>query len=170
MIGFGLDSVIEASSAAAAAWQFAGTDPEKREKVALRIMAFSFFGLATYVTVESVRALLDAGEAEHSSIGIALAAVSLMMMPVLSRAQRRTGRELGSLSAVAAPKRRCCARTCPRYCKVGLLPNSLLGRSCADPLADLVIAAIAVKEGVNARKGDTCCAATAGHDRDCCDG
>src|SRR4051794_32681787 len=81
LIGFGLDSVIEVSSAAAVAWQFAGMDPEAREKIALRIIAFSFFGLAAYVTVESVRSLAGGGEAEHSSVGLVLAAVSLAVMP-----------------------------------------------------------------------------------------
>ena len=66
LIGFGLDSIIEVSSAAAVAWQFAGRDPEAREKTALRIIAFSFFALAAYVTAESVRALLGGAEAEHS--------------------------------------------------------------------------------------------------------
>src|SRR5262245_5879711 len=79
LIGFGLDSVIEVSSAAAVAWQFAGHDPEAREKVALRIIAFSFFGLAAYVTVDAIRAPLGMGEAEHSPIGITLAAVSLVV-------------------------------------------------------------------------------------------
>src|ERR1700750_1491405 len=77
LIGFGLDSVIEVSSAAAVAWQFAGRNPEAREKVALRAIAFSFFGLAAFVTVDSVRSLSGFGEAEHSTIGIVLAAVSL---------------------------------------------------------------------------------------------
>src|SRR5215204_3354807 len=77
LIGFGLDSVIEVSSAAAVAWQFAGRDPEAREKVALRIIAVSFFALAAYVAVESVRSLVGGAEAEHSSVGLVLAALSL---------------------------------------------------------------------------------------------
>lgn len=116
LIGFGLDSVIEVSSAAAVAWQFAGRDPEAREKVALRIVAFSFFGLATYVAVDAIRSLLGIGEAQHSTIGIALAALSLVIMPVLSYAQRRAGRELGSLSAWRIRSRRCCAPICRRCC------------------------------------------------------
>src|SRR6185436_17211017 len=83
LIGFGLDSVIEVSSAAAVAWQFTGPDHEKREKTALRIIAVSFFALAAYVTVESVRALLGASEAMPSMVGIVLAALSLLVMPVL---------------------------------------------------------------------------------------
>jgi divalent metal cation (Fe/Co/Zn/Cd) transporter len=178
LIGFGLDSVIEVSSAAAVAWQFAGRDPEAREKVALRIIAFSFFALAAYVTVDSIRGLLGVGEAEHSTIGITLAAVSLAVMPVLSWAQRRAGRELGSASAVADSKQTLLCTYLSAVLLGGLLLNSLFGWSWADPIAALVIAAIAVKEGLNAWKGDTCCPApvalganteTAAHDCDCCD-
>ncbi|MFE3105399.1 cation transporter [Nocardia tengchongensis] len=157
LIGFGLDSVIEVSSAAAVAWQFAGSDHEKREKTALRIIAFSFFALAAYVSVDSVRGLLGVGEAKHSPIGITLAAVSLAVMPVLSWAQRRAGRELGSASAVADSKQTLLCTYLSAVLLVGLILNSLFGWSWADPIAALVIAAIAVKEGVNAWRGHTCC-------------
>ncbi|OZF55267.1 hypothetical protein CH293_06930 [Rhodococcus sp. 14-2470-1b] len=176
LIGFGLDSIIEVSSAAAVAWQFSAADPESREKVALRIIAFSFFGLAVYVTVDAVRTLFGAADAEHSSIGIALAAVSLAIMPALSWAQRRAGRELGSASAVADSKQTLLCTYLSAVLLVGLLLNSLFGWSWADPIAALVIAGLAVKEGLNAWKGDTCCAtpmsatASAGADHcDCCD-
>lgn len=159
LIGFGLDSVIEVSSAAAVAWQFAGRDPEAREKVALRIIAFSFFGLATYVAVDAIRSLLGIGEAQHSTIGIALAALSLVIMPVLSYAQRRAGRELGSLSAVADSKQTLLCTYLSAVLLVGLLLNSIFGWSWADPIAGLVIAAVAVREGLEAWKGDTCCSA-----------
>jgi divalent metal cation (Fe/Co/Zn/Cd) transporter len=159
LIGFGLDSVIEVSSAAAVAWQFAGSDPEAREKTALRIIACSFFGLALYVAIDAVRSLLGAGEARHSVIGITLAAVSLAVMPVLSLAQRRAGRELGSLSAVADSKQTLLCTYLSAVLLVGLLLNSTFGWSWADPLAALVIAVIAVKEGRDAWRGDTCCPA-----------
>lgn len=158
LVGFGLDSVIEVSSAAAVAWQFAGADPEAREKTALRIIAFSFFALAAYVTVDAIRALLGFGEAQHSTIGIALAAVSLIVMPVLSYAQRRAGRELGSRSAVADSKQTLLCTYLSAVLLVGLVVNSLFGWSWADPIAALVIAGIAVKEGVDAWRGDACCA------------
>jgi divalent metal cation (Fe/Co/Zn/Cd) transporter len=158
LIGFGLDSVIEVSSAAAVAWQFAGRDPEARDKRALRFIAFSFFALAAYVTVESVRALLGRGEAEHSTVGLALAAVSLAVMPFLSHAQRRAGRELGSRSAVADSKQTLLCTYLSGVLLVGLGLNSLFGWSWADPVAALVIAAVAVREGREAWKGDTCCA------------
>ncbi|MGX1806143.1 cation transporter [Nocardia sp. NPDC055321] len=178
LIGFGLDSVIEVSSAAAVAWQFAGRDPQQREKVALRIIAFSFFALAAYVTVDSLRSLFGAGEAAHSPTGIALAAVSLAVMPVLSWAQRRAGRELGSASAVADSKQTLLCTYLSAVLLAGLLLNSVLGWSWADPIAALVIAGIAVKEGLNAWKGDTCCpppvalgakSEVAEHDCECCD-
>ncbi|MXP20630.1 hypothetical protein GIY30_04550 [Gordonia sp. HNM0687] len=175
LIGFGLDSVIEVSSAAAVAWQFAGKDPEHREKITLRIIAFSFFALALYVGVDSILALVGLGsEAQQSSIGIALAAASVVVMPVLSWAERRTGRELGSLTAVADSKQTLLCTYLSAVLLIGLLLNSLLGWSWADPIAALVIAGIAVREGVNAWKGDACCApvinreATAAHDCDCC--
>ncbi|QBJ98748.1 hypothetical protein ERC79_15155 [Rhodococcus sp. ABRD24] len=169
LIGFGLDSVIEVSSAAAVAWQFAGHDPESREKVALRIIAFSFFGLAAYVTVDAVRSLIGVGEPQHSTVGIVLAAASLAIMPMLSWAQRRTGRELGSLSAVADSKQTLLCTYLSGVLLVGLLLNSLFGWTWADPIAALVIAVIAVKEGVNAWRGDTCCPAPAAPRPDCCE-
>ncbi|OHU46713.1 cation transporter [Mycobacteroides chelonae] len=158
LIGFGLDSVIEVSSAAAVAWQFSAEDPQTREKAALRAIAFSFFALAAYVTVESIRSLAGIGEARHSTIGIALAAVSLAVMPVLSWAQCRAGRELGSASAVADSKQTLLCTYLSAVLLVGLLVNSLFGWSWADPVAALVIAAIAVREGMNAWRGESCCA------------
>ncbi|MFD1320300.1 cation transporter [Micromonospora sonneratiae] len=157
LIGFGLDSVIEVSSAAALAWQFAGRDPQAREKVALRIIAVSFFALAAYVTVESVRALFGDAEAAHSTVGLTLAALSLAIMPVLSYAQRRAGRELGSRSAVADSKQTLLCTYLSAVLLVGLALNSLFGWSWADPVAALVIAAVAVKEGREAWRGDACC-------------
>jgi divalent metal cation (Fe/Co/Zn/Cd) transporter len=158
LIGFGLDSVIEVSSAAAVAWQFAGRDPEAREKTALRIIAISFFALAAYVTVESVRALLGNDVAGHSTVGLGLAALSLAIMPGLSYAQRRAGRELGSRTAVADSKQTLLCTYLSAVLLVGLGLNSLFGWSWADPIAALVIAAVAAKEGRDAWRGDTCCA------------
>ena len=156
LIGFGLDSVIEVASAAAVAWQFAGRDPEAREKVALRVIAFSFFGLAAFVTVDAVRALSGVGEARHSTVGIVLAAVSLVVMPVLSWAQRRAGRELGSTSAVADSKQTLLCTYLSAVLLAGLVLNSAVGWSWADPAAALVIAAVAVREGREAWRGETC--------------
>ncbi|MFF3786974.1 cation transporter [Streptomyces sp. NPDC001933] len=161
LIGFGLDSVIEVSSAAAVAWQFSARDHavrEAREQRTLRIIAVSFFALAAYVSVDSVRALTGTGEADHSIPGIVLAALSLAIMPFLSAAQRKAGRELGSASAVADSKQTLLCTDLSAVLLVGLLANLLLGWSWADPVAALVIAAIAVKEGRDAWQGKGCCA------------
>lgn len=157
LIGFGLDSVVEVSSAAAVAWQFSAQNPESREKIALRVIAFSFFGLAAFVTVDAVRSLFGVGDAEHSTIGIVLAAVSSTIMPVLSWAQRCAGRELGSLTAVADSKQTLLCTYLSVVLLVGLVLNSLLGWSWADPVAALAIAGLAAKEGVDAWRGDACC-------------
>ena len=157
LIGFGLDSVVEVSSAAAVAWQFAARDPETREKRALRVIAFSFFGLAAYVTVESVRALANGSTAGHSAVGLALAAVSLAVMPALSYAQRKAGRELGSRTAVADSKQTLLCTYLSGALLAGLALNSLFGWRWADPVAALVIAAVAVREGRAAWRGYTCC-------------
>lgn len=157
LIGFGLDSVIEVASATAVAWQFSGKDPQARERTALKVIAVSFYALAAYVTVESVRSLLGADAADHSTVGIVLAAVSLMVMPFLSHAQRRAGRELGSASAVADSKQTLLCTYLSGVLLVGLLLNSLFGWSWADPIVALVIAAVAVKEGREAWRGEHCC-------------
>jgi divalent metal cation (Fe/Co/Zn/Cd) transporter len=157
LIGFGLDSIVEISSAAAVAWQFSAKDPETREKAALRFIALSFFALAAYVAIDAVLSLFGVGEARPSLIGIVLASASLAIMPVLSLTQRSAGRELGSLSAVADSKQTLLCTYLSAVLLVGLLLNSLWGWSWADPVAALGIAAIAVREGVNAWRGDPCC-------------
>ncbi|TVX95122.1 cobalt transporter [Mycolicibacterium porcinum] len=157
LVGFGLDSVIEVSSAAAVAWQFAGPDPEAREKTALRIIAVSFFALAGYVTVESIWSLTGAAEVRHSTIGIGLTAASLIIMPVLSWAQRRAGRELGSRSAVADSKQTLLCTYLSGVVLAGLVVNSLFGWGWADSIAALVLAGVAVREGREAWRGQTCC-------------
>ncbi|MFJ9308383.1 cation transporter [Streptomyces cyaneofuscatus] len=165
LVGFGLDSVVEVSSATAVAWQFSARDHavrEAREKAALRIIAVSFFALAAYVSVDAVRALAGDSEAERSVTGIALAALSLAIMPFLSAAQRRAGRELGSASAVADAKQTLLCTYLSAVLLVGLLLNALLGWSWADPVAALAIAVIAVKEGRDAWRGRGCCAPAAG--------
>lgn len=161
LIGFGLDSVIEVSSAAAVAWQFSGRDPEARERVALRLIATSFFALAAFVSFDAIRALVGAAEPEPSTVGIVLAAVSLCLMPGLSYAQRRAGRELGSRSAVADSKQTLLCTYLSAVLLVGLLLNHQFGWTWADPIAALIIAAVAVREGIEALRGDTCCAPTA---------
>jgi len=161
LIGFGLDSVVEVASAAAVAWQFAARDPQHREQAALRVIAWSFFALAAYVTVEAVRRLLGAGEAERSAVGIVLVAISVVVMPFLSLAQRRAGRELGSASAVADSKQTLLCTYLSAAVLVGLVLNAGLGWWWADPAAALVLAALAVREGREAWRGHLCCGPSA---------
>lgn len=156
LVGFGLDSVVEVLSAAAVAWQFTALDPETREKAAMRAIAVSFFGLAAFVTVDAARTLLGGTEPEHSTVGIVLAAVSLAVMPVLSWFERRTGRELGSASAVADSRQTLLCSFLSAVLLGGLALNSTLGWWWADPLAAVVIAGFAVREGVEAWHGDAC--------------
>jgi Co/Zn/Cd efflux system component len=158
LIGFGLDSVIEVSSALALSWQFSAKDPERREHLTLRIIAISFFALAAFVTADAVRALTGGEEAQHSTPGIVVAALSLAIMPVLSWAQRRAGRELGSRTAVADSKQTLLCTYLSAVLLVGLVLNSTLGWWWADAGAALIIAGIAVREGINAWRGDACCA------------
>jgi Co/Zn/Cd efflux system component len=158
LIGFGLDSVIEVTSALALSWQFSAKDPERREHLTLRIIAISFFALAAFVTVDAVRALTGGEEAQHSTPGIVIAALSLAIMPLLSWAQRRAGRELGSRTAVADSKQTLLCTYLSAVLLVGLVLNSALGWWWADAGAALVIAGIAVREGMNAWRGEACCA------------
>lgn len=161
LLGFGLDSVIEVSSAAAVAWQFSARDHDRREareRVALRVTACSFFALAVFVAVDSLRSLTGHASPEHSTVGIVLAALSLLVMPVLSTVQRRAGRQLESASAVADSRQTLLCTYLSAVLLVGLLANSLFGWSWADPVAGFVIAAVAVKEGRDAWRGEGCCA------------
>ena len=157
LVGFGLDSVVEVSSGAVILWQFRHALPESRERQAQRLIALSFFALAGYVAQDALRALLSGADPDASPVGIALASVSLVVMPFLSWAQRRTGRALHSSSVVADSTQTLLCTYLSAVLLVGLLLNATLGWGWADPLAGLVIAAVAVKEGREAWRGDGCC-------------
>jgi divalent metal cation (Fe/Co/Zn/Cd) transporter len=178
LVGFGLDSLVEVSSGLVILWQFRHPVPESRERLALRLIGVSFFALAAYITIESVRSLAGSGEPATSPAGIVLAALSLLIMPVLSRAQRRTGRALGSGSVVADSTQTLLCTYLSAVLLAGLLMDALLGWGWADPAAGLVIAAVAAKEGAEAWRGencgctpaaipagDDCCAAGADHEK-----
>lgn len=156
LIGFGLDSTIEVLSAAAVAWQFTRRDPERWEKPTLRVIAVAFFALAAYVTVSSVLSLISAERPQHSTTGIVLAAVSVAVMPFLSFVERRAGREIGSATAVADSKQTLICTYLSVAVLIGLVANSVLGWWWADAVAGLVIAVFALREGIEAWKGDTC--------------
>lgn len=156
LVGFGLDSIVEVLSAAAVAWQFAGHDPEARERTALKVTAVSFFGLALYVSADAILALTGLREPEHSTVGIVLAVVSLAIMPFLSLLERRTGKELGSASAIADSKQTLVCSYLSAAVLIGLLLNTLFGWTWADPIAGLVVVVFAVREGLEAWRGDAC--------------
>jgi divalent metal cation (Fe/Co/Zn/Cd) transporter len=156
LVGFGLDSVVESFSGAVILWQFRHRLPETRERAALRLIGFSFFALAAYVSFESARSLFGSVHADPSTVGIVLAALSLAVMPFLSWAQRRTGRALGSGSVVADSKQTQLCTYLSAVLLAGLVLNATLGWSWADPIVALVIAAVAVKEGLEAWRGDAC--------------
>ncbi len=155
LISFGGDSIVECLSAAVIIWQFRGV-PEARERRALRLIGLSFFSLAAYVTVDAVHTLVVGADPGTSPIGIALAALSLVVMPVLSWAKRRTGRELGSRAVVADSVQTLLCTYLSAVLLIGLVANAWLGWGWADPVVALVVAVVAARQGREAWRGDTC--------------
>jgi cation diffusion facilitator family transporter len=163
LVGFGLDSVVEVSSALVIVWRLSRQSSdhaanERAERLAVRLIAFSFLAIALYVTYDSIIKLLGIGDQpEHSTVGLVLVALSVMVMPTLAWAKRRVAAGLNSvaLKADAAETQLC------TYLSVvvllGLAANSLFGWWWMDPLAGLLIAVLALKEGWEAwRSGDLC--------------
>ena len=159
LVGFGLDSTVEVMSAVVIVWQFRGL-AEDRERRALKLIAMSFFGLAAYVAVQAMLDLLRRSEPESSAVGIGLAIASLIVMPMLALAKRRNGIAMGSATVVAdSNQTRLCAYL-SAILLVGLILNATVGWWWADPIAALAIAALAVNEGPEGWRGETC--------EDCC--
>jgi len=156
LLGFGLDSTVEVLSAAAVAWQFTRHDRRRWERPTLRVIAVAFFALAAYVAASSALTLTSAARPEHSTIGMVLTAVSVAVMPFLSLVERRAGREIGSATAVADSKQTLICTYLSAAVLIGLVLNSLWGWWWADAVAGFVIAGFAVREGVEAWKGDAC--------------
>lgn len=154
LLGFALDSVIEVLSALMIAWQFTRTDPERFERTALRGIGVAFFLLAGYVAVSSVSALVTGSAAEHSLVGIILTGVSLVVMPALAWLEFRTGRELGSASVIADAKQLLLCIQLSGTVFLGLILTTTLGWWWADPVAALLVAILAVREGLEAWRGD----------------
>jgi divalent metal cation (Fe/Co/Zn/Cd) transporter len=149
LVGFGLDSVIELFSAAIVIWQLRGEIAgQDRQTRAIRLIGVTFFALAAYLTVESVRDLATAARPGQSVPGLAVTAAALIVMPALAVAKRRTGQVLGNRTLVAdsAETAFCAFTSVAALLGVGL--NAWLGWWWADPAAALIIAALAVKEGI----------------------
>lgn len=154
LIGFGLDSVVEVLSAVAIAWQFTRKDPERWEKVTVRAIGLAFFALAAYVTIDAILSLVSQEGPEHSPLGIGITALSLLVMPLLAWFEIRTGRELGSKSVLADARQLLLCVYLSGAVFIGLILNSLFGWWWADSVAALVVAALAVREGIEAWTGD----------------
>jgi len=149
LTGFGLDSVIELASAAIVIWQLRGeTAGQDRDTRAVRLVGVTFFALAAYLTAEGIASLVTAARPAPSPAGLAITAAALAVMPALAVAKRRTGRALGSRTLVAdSAETAFCAWT-SAAALLGVTLNTAFGWWQADPAAGLVIAALAIREGL----------------------
>ena len=163
LIGFGLDSVVESSSAGILIWRLRSEGAGRRtteelEMRAIRLVAIAFFALAAYVAVEAVFTLLDRARPEDSPVGIAIAAASLVVMPLLARAKRRAAKALDSRSMQADSRQTSLCTYLSAVLLGGLIANAAFGWWWADPIAAIGIAAIAADEGRELwRTKDLCC-------------
>jgi divalent metal cation (Fe/Co/Zn/Cd) transporter len=159
LIGFGADSLIEALAGGVVLWLFTGKrrGSSSAERRAQQLIAFSFFLLAAYVSVEALRTLINGDHPDASWVGIGLAAFTAPTMPLLAYAKRRLGNQLHSAATVKeAAQTQLCAYLSIALL-VGLAANALAGWWWADPLTALVIAAVALKEGRESWRGEGCC-------------
>jgi divalent metal cation (Fe/Co/Zn/Cd) transporter len=159
LIGFGLDSLVEVAAGTAIVWLFTGrrlADSERAERRAQQVIAVSFYLLAAYIAVESARDLIVGNHPEASWVGIGLAAVTAPTMPLLARAKQRIGHELGSSATVSEGAQNMLCAYLSVALLIGLGANALFGLWWADPLAALVIAGVAAREGRQSWRGDAC--------------
>jgi divalent metal cation (Fe/Co/Zn/Cd) transporter len=161
LIGFGIDSVIEALAGGVIVWLFSGGRGSSRtaERRAQQLIASSYALLVLYIAVEATRDLIGSNHPEASWIGVGLAAFTAPTMPLLARAKRNVGRKLNSSATVSEASQNMICAYLSIALLAGLLANALLGWWWADPSAALVIAAVAAKEGVDSWRGESC---------DCC--
>jgi divalent metal cation (Fe/Co/Zn/Cd) transporter len=159
LIGFGADSLIEAFAGFVVVWLFTGSRlrSETAERRAQQLIAASFFVLAAYVAVESIRDLFGGHHPQASWVGIGLAAFTAVTMPLLARAKRDVGRRLNSSATVKDGAQNMLCSYLSVALLVGLLLNALAGWWWADPAAALVIAAVALHEGRESWRGEGCC-------------
>jgi divalent metal cation (Fe/Co/Zn/Cd) transporter len=168
LVGFGLDSAIEGFASVVIVWRFSGSRvlSASAERRAQRLVALQFFVLAPYVAAESIRALAGAHHPDVSVLGIALAAWSLVTMPLLGIAKQRIAEEIGSAATKGEGRQNMLCAYLAGALLVGLLGNALAGAWWLDPAVGLLIAAVAVKEGLETWRGEGCC--TASPLDDCC--
>jgi divalent metal cation (Fe/Co/Zn/Cd) transporter len=179
LIGFGLDSAIEGFASVIIIWRFTGQRvfSHSAEERAQKLVAVQFFLLAPYVGFEALRSLIDAEHADVSRVGIALAVGSVILMPMLGIAKQRLADQLGSAATAGEGRQNMLCAYLAGALLVGLLGNALVGAWWLDPAVGLLIAGVAVKEGVEAWRGEGCCVSSpldgvgfAGNacDDDCC--
>ena len=160
LVGFGFDSFIEVTSGATLLWRMSvdadAKSRERNERLSIRIVGVCFVVLASYVTYEAISDLFDRKPPEQSVPGIVLACVSLIVMPVLSRAKKRVGNELGSAAMKADAKQTDFCVYLSAILLGGLLLNAVFGLWWADPVAALIMVPIIAKEGFEGIRGDVC--------------
>jgi len=161
LVGFGIDSFIEVTSGSVLLWRMSVDadvwQRERNEQLSLRIVGICFLALAAYVGYESISDLISRKAPEHSVPGIILACVSLVVMPLLSRAKKKVAKELGSSAMRADAKQTDFCVYLSAILLVGLLLNAAFGLWWADPVAALIMVPLIANEGVEAVKGETCC-------------
>ena len=161
LVGFGADSLIESVAGFALLWRFAAARAasEDAERKAQKMIAASFYVIAAYVGVEAIRSLIGGDHPEVSYVGIALSAVTLLTMPPLAIAKARVGERLGSSATKSEGRQNMLCAYLSAALLVGLGANAIAGWWWADPAVALVIAAVAVREGREAWRGESCCTA-----------
>jgi divalent metal cation (Fe/Co/Zn/Cd) transporter len=161
LVGWGLASFIEGIASAVVVWRFTGSRrlSDTAERRAQRLVAIQFFVLAPYVIVESARTLAEGGHPDVTVIGMALTATSVVLMPLLGRAKHRLGERLGSGATAGEGTQNILCGVQAAAVLVGLAANAAVGAWWLDPLIGLFIAFVAVKEGREAWRGESC---------DCC--
>lgn len=161
LVGFGIDSFIEVTSGTVLLWRMSVDadvhSRERNETLSLRIVGASLIALAIYVLYESFSDLLRRNPPEHSIAGIVLACISLVVMPLLARAKKKVGTELGSAAMHADARQTDFCVYLSGILLLGLLLNAGLGWWWADPIAALVMVPIIAKEGIDGVKARTCC-------------
>jgi divalent metal cation (Fe/Co/Zn/Cd) transporter len=159
LVGFGLDSAIEGFASVIIIWRFTGSRvmSESAEHRAQKLVAIQFFILAPYVAVESIRALVGGEHPDVSMLGIALATFSLITMPLLGIAKQRIADQIGSAATKGEGRQNVLCAYLAGALLIGLVGNAVAGAWWLDPLVGMLIAAVAVKEGMEAWRGEGCC-------------
>jgi divalent metal cation (Fe/Co/Zn/Cd) transporter len=171
LVGFGLDSVVEGLASVIIIWRFTGSRvfSDVAERRAQKLVAVQFFLLAPYVAVESLRSLAAGEHPDVSPVGIGLAIGSLVVMPLLGIAKQRLADQIGSAATAGEGRQNMLCAYLAAALLVGLLGNALAGAWWLDPVVGLLIAGVAVKEGVDAWRGEGCCVGSPlGPDDACC--